>query len=79
MYVHGCFFEVSAPEKLVYTWNWENAFLGMPETRVTVQFAESDGGTEVVLVHEELPELQICLRHWNGWLAALDRARQLYV
>jgi uncharacterized protein YndB with AHSA1/START domain len=71
--VSGHFLEIRLPERLVYTWRWENAFVGMPETRVTVQFGESDGGTEVVLIHENLPEIAVCLRHREGWVATWDR------
>ena len=73
VYVHGCFLEVCSPEKLVYTWNWENAFAQMPETRVTVQFSESDGITDVLLLHESLPDIAVCLQHRNGWIAAWAR------
>jgi len=37
VYVCGSFLEVDSPEKLAYTWQWENAFEQMPQTRVTVQ------------------------------------------
>jgi uncharacterized protein YndB with AHSA1/START domain len=73
VFVTGVFLEVRLPEKLVYTWRWENAFSNMPETRVTVEFFERESGTEVVLIHENLPEILICLRHREAWLAAWDR------
>ena len=74
VYVHGRFLEVSCPERLVYTWRWQNAFENMPETQVTVLFtAAASGGTEVMLKHENLPAIPVCLRHWNGWRAALPR------
>ena len=31
------------------------------------------GGTAVVLKHENLPAIPVCLRHWNGWRAAWPR------
>ena len=73
VYVYGSFLEVQIPERLVYTWHWENAFEQMPQTRVTVEFMESSGTTEVVLIHENLPEIAFCLRHRNGWMAAWER------
>jgi len=73
VYVYGSFLEVQTPEKLVYTWHWENAFEHMPKTRVTVEFVESGGATEVVLIHEHLPEIGVCLRHRSGWMAAWER------
>ena len=73
VYVNGCFHEVSVPERLAYTWRWENAFEGMPETCVTVEFKDAGGATELSLIHAELPEIPICLQHRRGWLAALER------
>lgn len=74
--VYGHFLEVHTPERLVYTWRWENAFHHMPATRVTVQFVERGTGTEVVLSHEGLPEIGVCLLHRAGWLAAWDRMEE---
>lgn len=73
VFVHGEFIEVHPPERLVYTWRWENAFEGMPTTRVVVQFLENGGVTEVLLAHENLPEIPICLLHRAGWMDALAR------
>ena len=71
--VWGRFLEVRWQELLVYTWHWQNAFEHMPETRMTVEFIDHDGTTEVVLMHENLPEIGVCLRHRAGWLAAWER------
>ncbi len=73
IYVYGQFLEVHRPERLVYTWQWENAFEQMPQTRVTVQFIESGATTEIVLTHEKLAEISVCLRHRAGWIAAWER------
>jgi uncharacterized protein YndB with AHSA1/START domain len=73
VYVRGDFLEVQPPEKLVYTWQWENAFEGMPETHVTVYFSDCANATELLLIHESLPEIQICLQHRNGWIEAWNR------
>jgi len=73
VYVRGVFQEVRSPERLVYTWQWENAFEQMPETRVIVEFRELGPATELLLTHENLPEIPICLQHRSGWLAVLDR------
>jgi len=70
--VHGRFLEVLPPTRLVYTWRWDGAFSGMPETRVTVDFRAVAGGTEIVLRQEALA-MPLCTRHLAGWLAACRR------
>ena len=73
VYVDGVFLDVRIPERLVYTWHWKNAFEGMPETCVTVEFLDRNGATEILLAHANLPEISICLRHRDGWIAAWER------
>jgi uncharacterized protein YndB with AHSA1/START domain len=78
VYVRGIFREVRPPDRLVYTWKWENAFEQMPETQVIVEFRELGSATELLLTHENLPEIPICLLHRNGWAAALDRIERVF-
>ena len=77
VYVEGTFLEVNSPEALAYTWNWKNAFDEMPQTRVTVRFFSEGEATVVFLEHDSLSEISVCLRHRSGWLAALERIRQI--
>jgi uncharacterized protein YndB with AHSA1/START domain len=77
VYVSGNFEEVDAPEMLSYTWQWENAFEHMPQTRVLVRFRDLGGATELSLTHHNLPEILICLQHRSGWLAAWERMSRL--
>ena len=71
--IQGRFLEVRRPDRLVYTWRWHGAFEGMPETRVTVEFRSIEGRTDVVLVHENFPDVRLWQRHRSGWIAACDR------
>ena len=75
VYANGTFLRVHSPEELSYTWAWENAFEGMPQTVVTVRFVSHGPATIVLLEHESLPEIGICLRHRGGWIAALERVQ----
>jgi uncharacterized protein YndB with AHSA1/START domain len=77
VFVKGTFLEVKPAEELAYTWQWENAFEAMPQTRVHVQFASDGNATVVSLTHESLPEIHVCLRHRSGWMAAWDRMHQI--
>lgn len=48
-----------------------------PEALVTVEFHSIDGGTEVVVVHQNFPDVRIWQRHRSGWIAACDRMERL--
>ena len=75
--IEGRFLEVIRPARLVYTWRWRGAFEGIAETRVTVEFLEVAGGTEVVVVHDNFATVQLWQRHRSGWIAACDRMEQV--
>ncbi|MFQ5600913.1 MAG: SRPBCC domain-containing protein [Candidatus Krumholzibacteriia bacterium] len=73
--VGGVFREVRVPEKLVYTWTWEDAE-SPHQMLITVEFLARGAATEVVLVHENLPDTQSRTDHetgWNGVIAQLER------
>ena len=64
-------FELVAPShKLVYTWRVEpdsNA-----SERVTVQFEPRFGATEVIVVHDRIPNTATRDLHAHGWHGCLD-------
>lgn len=79
--VHGAFTEVRAPERLSYTWAWEEgpdaAMAGTEHTHVVVEFLEDGDGTLVKLTHSGFPNEEIQGMHAQGWeavLANLERA-----
>jgi uncharacterized protein YndB with AHSA1/START domain len=61
--IEGEFLEVIEHEYLVHTW-----YVG----RVTIEFEDIGGGTEVVLTHEDLPDREITEQHAEGWTAAIE-------
>jgi uncharacterized protein YndB with AHSA1/START domain len=67
---YGTFREVRAPERLVFTWQWE---AGAPQTLVTVEFRDLGGKTEVTLTHEALPTAEQRAKHEHGWSGCLAR------
>lgn len=70
--VTGVYREVSPPERLVFTWAWEEGQMAHAgETLVTVEFRTVAGGTEVVLTHELLPDEEAAAMHRQGWIACL--------
>lgn len=69
----GTYREIVPNERLVFTWNWEEGGGEVPETLVTVEFRQVEGGTEVVVTHEGNPTLQIAENHKQGWNDCEDR------
>ncbi len=72
----GIYREVAAPERLVYTWNWEGTSSEMGETLVTVEFRDLGATTEVVLTHS-LPDVAERDRHGQGWNGCLDHLQEM--
>jgi uncharacterized protein YndB with AHSA1/START domain len=71
--VSGVYREIDAPRRLVYTWRWET-IPNFPETVVTVEFrARADGGTDLSLVHEGLPDDASGQRHAHGWVESMNK------
>lgn len=70
--IEGEFQVVEAPHKLVYTWR-----VGDDEaSRVTVRFEPHGEETEVIVVHEQIPNETVRDSHeggWNGCLEGLER------
>jgi uncharacterized protein YndB with AHSA1/START domain len=70
MTVSGEYLEVTAPSRLVFSWQWE----GEPDTTVvTVEIAPSGEGTELVLVHDRFAAGTTRDDHAQGWADCLDR------
>ena len=67
----GAYREVSAPRKLVFTWNWKRT--PEQESLVTVELRAHDGGTELTLTHAEFIDDSTREHHQHGWNGCLDR------
>jgi uncharacterized protein YndB with AHSA1/START domain len=67
----GVYREVVPEERLVFTWEWA----GHPERESLVSFrlAPIEGGTELTLTHEQLPDEEARRSHENGWLGWFDK------
>ena len=73
--VGGEFTEVRAPERLAYTWAWEEgpeaAMAGSESTLVIVDFHEDGDGTLVTLTHSGFADEETRGMHAQGWEAVL--------
>ena len=68
----GTYREVEAPTRLVMTWIWGHGELAGIESLVTIELREAAGGTELVLIHEDLPTTAAQEKHQGGWIACFD-------
>ncbi len=67
----GEYREVRPPHRLVFTWR-SNATL-QQETLVTVELSPKGEQTELVLVHELLPDDHSAAQHSYGWQSILEK------
>ncbi len=76
----GTYLEVKAPEKLVYTWDWEKDGAGAEfgelegkETLLTIEFRAKGNRTELILTHERFTSIERRDRHEGGWKLWLEK------
>jgi uncharacterized protein YndB with AHSA1/START domain len=67
----GIYQEVVPGKKLVFTWDLPGVH--EPESRVTFLLEPFDGGTELTLMHEHLPDEEARKSHEQGWNGLLDK------
>ena len=72
-HVSGTYREVSAPERLVFTWAWEGKEMDPTETLVTVEFRDLGAATEVALTHARFASAEQRDRHVEGWTSSFDK------
>jgi uncharacterized protein YndB with AHSA1/START domain len=74
----GEYREIDPPNRLSYTWKWEEKGNDHYDTLVTVEFHDRDGATEVVLIHELFPDSEIAGKHSEGWTSCLNRLEGVF-
>lgn len=74
---YGVYREIHPPERLVYTWDWEEEASAVGETLVTVEFAADGASTEVTVSHEGFPAAEAAEGHRLGWTWSLERLEDL--
>ena len=68
----GVYRQIERPERLVFTWDWEDPTRSVGETLVTVDLKRvADDLTEVVVTHERFADVTRLGRHEQGWTALL--------
>ena len=76
--VRGIYREVRPPERLAFTWAWEEGDMKDVETLVTVEFHDLGGATELVLTHEGFPDAKARDLHNQGWSGSLDCLAEIF-
>ena len=72
--VRGVYRDVREPERLSMTWRWEEDDPAAEhESLLTLEFHDSDGGTEMVLTHERFADTESRDGHEKGWNAIADQ------
>jgi uncharacterized protein YndB with AHSA1/START domain len=72
----GVFREVVAPERVVFTFAWEEEGERGLETLVTVTFAEQDGKTRMTFRQTPFQSIEERDGHRGGWSSSFDRLEE---
>ena len=79
MSVFGEYRELVPEKKIVFTWKWDDDDVWENRNSiVTVELSDRDGGTELLLKHEQLPSEESRDRHNEGWNSVLDRLEKFF-
>jgi uncharacterized protein YndB with AHSA1/START domain len=70
LWIVGQFEVIEPPHKLVYSWRLESETQGFE--RVTVLFEPRDDSTEVIVMHERIPDAARRNQHEQGWVGCLE-------
>src|SRR5687768_5040603 len=65
----GEFVEVDPPNRVAFTWGWENDGMSTPPGSSTVEITLTPDGDETLvrLVHSDLPNEESVRAHEHGW------------
>jgi uncharacterized protein YndB with AHSA1/START domain len=75
----GEYRELQPGKKIVFTWQWDDDEDWANHTSVvTVELSDRDSGTELRLIHEQLPNEQSRDGHTGGWNSALDKLEKFF-
>ncbi len=79
MTCRGEYRELQPGKKIVFTWQWEDDEIWENQISiVTVELFDRNGGTELRLTHEQLPNEESREGHTRGWDSALDKLEKFF-
>ncbi len=66
--------EIQRLTRIAWHTQWlDGPLAGAPQGRVTMEFAQIDGGTRLKLTHQFFPDRQTRDQHGGGWASGLER------
>ena len=68
----GKFIKIVRPSLIVMSFTWIENGGDIGDTTVTVEIKPTNSGTEVILIHENLPNEESCKAHEGGWTGTLE-------
>ena len=78
MVARGEYLEISRPERIVFTWKWdEDDPTEEHDTQVTLEFADRGEQTELTLTHERLRSVESRDNHTSGWSSIADNLERV--
>ena len=79
MTAFGEYRELQPGRKIVFTWQWDDDEAWENHVSVvTVELSDCDGGTELRLIHQQLPSETSRDRHTEGWNSVLDKLEKFF-
>lgn len=71
----GTVTEIDPPARFAFTFAWtgNEEMEQMPKTLVTIELAEVAGGTELSIIHSEVPVQEMADSFKGGWSESLDK------
>jgi len=72
-WVSGIYREIAEPDRLVFTWAWDddNGERGH-ETVITIELRDKDGGTELTLTQQPFESVESRDAHNQGWTSSFN-------
>jgi len=76
-YVTGTYIEISRPDRLVYTWAWEEDGVVGQATEVTIELSANGDKTDLVLTHRGFESEDSMNGHKMGWDSSFESLDKL--
>ncbi len=76
MTIRGEYRDVEPGKRIVFTWQHED--WGDHFSVVTVELSDANGGTQVCLTHEQLPNEESRNNHEQGWNSVLNKLENFF-